>query len=96
MLSKGPPGDHPLPVDHEAHGGVCVTGQCERDLIVDNATLKVGGVCDAVDRNCESSQIISNALSFSYMWELLVKPAGDAPTIKAEFSLRYKLDEKRQ
>lgn len=27
------------------------------------------------------------------MWELLITPKADAPTIKAEFSVSYKLDE---
>lgn len=39
-------------------------------------------------------QIISNGLTFSYIWELLVNPDDTSSTIKTEFSVRYKLDEK--
>lgn len=39
---------------------ISVTGQCEKDLIVDQAVLKVGGGCTVVGKNCESSQVSSN------------------------------------
>ncbi|KAJ8971683.1 hypothetical protein NQ317_014001 [Molorchus minor] len=38
---------------------VCVTGQCERDLFVEEASLKVGGAIEVIGKNCESSQRLS-------------------------------------
>nr|CAH7719262.1 unnamed protein product [Callosobruchus chinensis] len=76
---------------------VAVVGQCERDLIVEDAGLIIAGeTCDIVAKNCESSQIIPNGLSYFYMWEILFKEelGAEPPTLKVEFSVKYKLDDK--
>lgn len=36
---------------------VTVTGQCEKDLIINSASLNVGNVCHIVQKFNESSQV---------------------------------------
>ncbi|CAH0550130.1 unnamed protein product [Brassicogethes aeneus] len=72
---------------------VSLTGQCEQGLTVREAKLDVAGVCEVDGKNASSSHLIPNGMTFSFMWELLIKPGADSPTIKAEFSVSYKLDE---
>ncbi|XP_049817550.1 trafficking protein particle complex subunit 10 isoform X3 [Aethina tumida] len=80
-------------VRHRKYVQINVTGQCESNLAIEEARLDVGGVCDVDSRNASSSQIITNGTTYSFMWELLITPKADTPTIKAEFSVSYKLDE---
>ncbi|CAH1163565.1 unnamed protein product [Phaedon cochleariae] len=76
---------------HRKFVQINITGQCEKDLIVNQAKLNVGGAMDIVEKNYASVQIISNGSTYSYIWELLVKSDMES-TIKAEFSLVYKLE----
>uniref|UniRef100_A0A6P7FLM5 Trafficking protein particle complex subunit 10 isoform X1 n=1 Tax=Diabrotica virgifera virgifera TaxID=50390 RepID=A0A6P7FLM5_DIAVI len=69
---------------------VTVTGQCD-NLVARGVNLNVGGVCELVERNCLSSQIISNGSNNSYIWEMFLTSEMDA-LIKAEFSLIYNFD----
>ncbi|CAG9863619.1 unnamed protein product [Phyllotreta striolata] len=69
---------------------ITVTGQCDVDLVILGVNLNVGEMCELAEKNCVSSQIISNGSSYSYIWELSIKPDVDA-VIKAEFSLVYRL-----
>ncbi|KAJ8924392.1 hypothetical protein NQ315_007188 [Exocentrus adspersus] len=80
---------------HRKFVQVSVVGQCESDLIIDQAVLKTGNMpCSAMGKKHESSQIISNGSMFFYMWELVLDSDEVSSTIKTEFSVRYKLDEK--
>ncbi|KAG5877673.1 hypothetical protein JTB14_013918 [Gonioctena quinquepunctata] len=70
---------------------VNVIGQSERDLFAEQASLNVGEFCQVVEKNCASSQIISNGSSYAYIWELIITSEVEA-TVKAEFSLTYKME----
>lgn len=64
--------------------------------------IKVGVYCTpfiiealaVVIENVSIFQNITNGLNVSYMWELLVNPNAKSSTIKADFSVKYKLADK--
>lgn len=74
---------------------ITVTCHCDVDLLVQGVILNVGEACGLTERNCVSSQIISNGCSYSYIWELIVTPEINS-VIKSEFSIIYKLSNREE
>lgn len=67
-----------------------VIGQCNVDIIPRGVNLNVDKTCELVEKNCHSSQIISNGSTHSYIWELVIGAEMES-VIKAEFSMVYRL-----
>lgn len=78
-------------VNHKKFIQINVVGHCVDSLIVQDPKLKVKDI-PASAKHCDSSLIISNGLSYSFLWEL-VHTNTEANLVKAEFNVKYKLYE---
>ncbi|ENN81340.1 hypothetical protein YQE_02251, partial [Dendroctonus ponderosae] len=78
-------------VDYRKFVQVNVVGHCVDNLIVHEPDLNVKSI-PVSTKHCDSSLIISNGLSYSFLWELAHTNVA-ANSAKAEFSVQYKLTE---
>ncbi|KAK9891077.1 hypothetical protein WA026_013400 [Henosepilachna vigintioctopunctata] len=70
---------------------ICVKGQCQTDVIVENSNLIVGSDREVVSRNNEHIGIIQNGLTYTYLWELTINPKSKGSTVNAEFNITYRI-----
>lgn len=77
-------------ISHRKFVQVNVVGQCENSLIVESPQLKIKDI-PVHSNNCDSSLIIYNGSSNSFIWELT--EVGLTNCVKVEFSIQYKLNQ---
>ncbi|XP_066249136.1 trafficking protein particle complex subunit 10 isoform X1 [Euwallacea similis] len=78
-------------VDDRKFVQVNVVGHCVDNLIVCRPQLDIKDVL-VTAKHCDSSLIISNGLSYSFLWEL-AHISSASSSVKAEFGVEYRLHE---
>ncbi|KAI4467519.1 epilepsy holoprosencephaly candidate 1/tmem1 [Holotrichia oblita] len=76
-------------VKHRKFVQVTLTGKCDMVLNVDLPKLNFGEDVKVVDYNVPSSQIITNDVSISYLWEIQFTPQVEPPPLKGEYKVEY-------
>lgn len=75
---------------------VTVTGQCDKGLVLRQPELRMGGGVEAKGLNPDGEQVAGRGDTVSYMWEMVADAGGEKETVKAEFSVRYKMEEENE
>ncbi|XP_022909829.2 trafficking protein particle complex subunit 10 [Onthophagus taurus] len=74
---------------HRKFVQISVTGQCDLQLTVTTPKLLLGDGINVITHNIPSSQIITNGISISFMWEVEIPSTNDGGPLKGEFRLHY-------